>query len=133
MSTPRIFDPGPKPQPEELALIPFEVHGWYSDPVRNENSDGWAETFHARPTMPVGTLLDIASLVRVTEDGSQVYDRNVITRFFEAALANTDEVARFQVMLHDPGRVIRIEKLAEIVQWLAGDVVDRPTGPPSTS
>jgi hypothetical protein len=44
-----------------------------------------------------------------------------------------DEYERFEKLMDDPKRIVKMDVLSEIMSWLIEEYTDRPTGPSSAS
>lgn len=107
--------------------IPFKVGG---------------EVFHAHSEVPVGVLLDFASVTtsdpEATLDDEEIVSKGnetlaAVIRFFDTALVEED-LPRFKALLRNPRKFITLQGLVEIAEWLA-EQQSNPTGgqSPSTS
>lgn len=83
------------------------------------------ETFECYEEIPGAVLL---RFVGASKDN--VASAAEILRFLDTALVKGDSRDRFTDLINDPERVIKIEKLGEIVSWLVEVYGDRPETPP---
>lgn len=81
------------------------------------------EEFECIPALPGKTLLAFAA-ASDTEDGSE--SAKAITMFFEKVLT-PESYARFEILAEDPDRLVTVETLAEIINWIVEAYSDRPT------
>lgn len=90
------------------------------------NDDGeWVEEtekFTARPMIPSGVMLDIASAM---EKSVGIQTAEVIKMMNTAIIA--EDKNRFTELINDPDVAITIETLGEILEWLAEEYAGRPT------
>lgn len=92
-----------------------------------------SKTFHCRPTVPVGLILQFAAAGGGEEkdkDGAKFMD--LIQDLYKAAIV-PEEYPGFEDLLNDPDAGIDIEMYSEIAGWLAGEYTARPTGENSDS
>lgn len=87
----------------------------------------WSETFHVLPDPPAGALDSFVKGMRVDGQGRQVYDRVSMCGFIRDCLVPADE-ARWDALMGDKNRLLRIEVVAEVAGWIAGTVTNRPSG-----
>lgn len=101
----------------------FESDAVSPDPI---TFDLHGETFEAYPDIQGVVVLGfVASIADVDEDsGAGV--ANAILGFFEKTL-KPESLERFHALTNDPERVVKTEKLSEIVGWLMEEYTDRPT------
>lgn len=92
----------------------------------------WSETFTCLPVAPAGVLDDLSSSVSVDDDGVPRVHQMRLLRFFRGVLEDED-VARFNLLVHDKERMLELTMLAEIMNWLTEELVGHPTTPSSTS
>lgn len=84
----------------------------------------YGEQFNCRPAIPGKSILNL-----VAKSGSQDNPgegAEAITEFFKIVLF-PESYERFDALTLDPDRIVSIEKLGEIVAWLAEEYTDRPT------
>ncbi len=93
-----------------------------------------SQTFHCRPTVPVGLILQFASAGgpqdEKDKDGGKFME--LIQDLYKAAVV-PEEYPVFEELLNDPDAGIDIELYSEIAGWLAGEYTARPTGENSES
>lgn len=112
MTEPRRFE---NSSPDDLSPIPFEIAGFYPD------GSPWVEEFSALPAIPAVALDHLSRGVSTDEDGNLVYNKLSVVRFIRMALL-PDEERRFNAVIGDKRKLVRIEVLGEIMLWLAGEV-----------
>lgn len=87
------------------------------------------EVFACRAAIPGAAILRFA---RTANSGDGSGSAEAVYMFFERVM-EPEEYARFDEFINDSDRVIRIEKLGEIVEWLVGEYTERPTQQPASS
>lgn len=87
------------------------------------------ETFHCRPELQGTTLLTYSKRFG-SEDAAEV--NAAFLDFFESAL-KAESYARFKEICDSEDKIIKIEKLGEIAEWLVEEYTDRPTQPSKES
>lgn len=120
------------PAQQVEAPIEFTIDGVYPDDGLEDAGQPWSVTFKVPRHVPMGVMFDLSSLV-AQEDGRLVYSMEAIRTFLDNVLATTADVSAWHGLLHDRRRLVPIETLGEIVQWLASELSGRPTGPSSIS
>lgn len=110
----RKKDFGTGPDLSAIEPISFTLHG---------------EEFHCAKQVPGKVLL---SLVKggVSEDPGE--SAAVIDKFFETVLL-PESLERFNVLVVDPNRIVTVDTLADIVNWLMEEYSDRPESQPEVS
>lgn len=83
------------------------------------------EEFTAVAALPGKTIID---LVARSADGNEASALAQILDFFKAALVD-ESFVRFNALIEDRDRVVSVDTLAEIVEWLLGEYGDRPEEP----
>jgi hypothetical protein len=81
------------------------------------------EDFECIPVLPGKTLLSFAELSS-SEDGAE--SAKAINVFFKKVLTE-ESYTRFDALTEDPERLVTVETLAEIVNWIIEAYTDRPT------
>jgi len=81
------------------------------------------EEFECVSALPGATLLKFAS-VSSSEDGAE--SATAINYFFEKALL-PESYERFQVICEDPDRLITVETLGNVIEFVIEAMSDRPT------
>lgn len=110
----KVFTSKPKVQ----IPVTFDVTG-----------DGFTETFSAVPAIPGAQLLDFISDAD-SNDGGRA--SQALIDFMQSVILDDDK-ERFAELIRDPDKVIEIELLAEICEWLVGEYAARPTEQPKRS
>lgn len=110
----KVFDVGSAAPP-----IPFAVRGLHTD------GTVWEEKFESAGEAPGGTLRDIARAVTRLPNGDLKYEVDDVLAFFDQMILPSCR-ARWEALIHDPVRTVRIEHLGEIMAWLAEEVTSRP-------
>jgi len=81
------------------------------------------EDFECISVLPGKTLLSFAELSS-SENGAE--SAKAINVFFKKVLTK-ESYARFDALTEDPDRLVTVETLAEIVNWIIEAYTDRPT------
>jgi len=81
------------------------------------------EEFTAVPAIPGAKLLDFIADAD-SDDGGRA--SQALIDFMESVIV-PDDRERFSALIRDEDRVIEIELLAEICEWLVGEYAARPT------
>ncbi len=103
----------------------------FGSPITDENSGDpitfklYGETFTALPEVQGTVLLDI---VGKSASDDVAISSGVVLTFFEDVLEEESWV-RFDALLHDKKRIVKMEKLGEIVGWLIEQYSSRPEEP----
>lgn len=84
------------------------------------------ETFTCVPEIQGKVLLD---LVQDSSSSDPVRQAGIITKFFENVLED-ESYQRFNALLGDKKRIVKVDKLAEITGWLVEEYTDRPEKQP---
>lgn len=118
-----------------------------------------SETFRCAPVPPAGVINDMIASMGVAPDGTVRFSQVNLIGFVQGILARrlwewhedvdraegddllarsgewviVDDRDRFDVLLHDDERPVRVETLAQIVVWLVSEYTGRPTTPPGPS
>lgn len=74
----------------------------------------WSESFEAMPQIPGATLLDFIADADSNEGGRA---SQAVIDFLEGSIVEDDK-ERFRDLIRDPKRVIHIDDLADICEWL---------------
>jgi hypothetical protein len=93
----------------------------------------WSEAFTCVGLCPAGVLEDLTSAIRIDPTtGRRRYDTMSCMAFVRAVLVPED-TERFDVLLHDPDRVVGLIELVNLVAWLSDELTLRPTPRSSAS
>jgi hypothetical protein len=85
------------------------------------------EKFECYPEMPG------AAMLQFFKDAADIASADAILDFMERSLI-PDDWPRFQQLVNDPDRVVRLDKLGEIVAWLVEEYAGQvPTEPSKAS
>jgi hypothetical protein len=87
------------------------------------------EEFTCRPQIPGKTILDLATK---TADENASDAGKVVDQFFSTVLV-PESLERFNVLCLDPERIVHMETLMDIIQWLVEMYSERPTKRPELS
>jgi hypothetical protein len=91
------------------------------------------ETFVCYPEVQGKTILDVMkSAAEGDEDTRGVMMAVSVLDFFKKVMP-PEEYERFEKLMEDPKRIVRMEVLSEIMSWLIEEYTDRPTQPSSVS
>jgi hypothetical protein len=82
------------------------------------------EEFHCRPALQGKMLLDLIS--RSTDPNDPAAAAKVVTDFFKQVLVQ-ESYDRFEILTNDPEKIVDVEGLGEIVNWLVEQYAERPT------
>lgn len=85
------------------------------------------ETFEAKAAIPGAKLLDFIADAD-SDDGGRA--SQALIDFMESCIVKNDR-ERFVALIRDEERIIEIETLAEICEWLVGEYAARPTESPT--
>ena len=88
----------------------------------------YGEKFKCRKGVPGKTMLDIVAGISSENDPGAA--ARSVDQFFKAVLSSDDEYSRFNAICVDPDKLIQVEQLMEIVQWLMETYSERPTKRP---
>lgn len=92
----------------EYEAISFKVYG---------------EEFFCHPVIPGKILL---RFVKMSNSENAAQTAEAIDEFFKHALVS-ESYDRFEALTNDPARLVTVETLAEIIQWIIEEQSDRPT------
>jgi hypothetical protein len=87
------------------------------------------EEFECIPEIPGKTILDLVAKSGGEDAGESAA---VVTGFFDTVLT-PESNARFNVLAADPVRIVSMETLSNIIEWLVEQYTDRPTQRPEAS
>lgn len=121
--TRRTFDltaPDPPAEPVE-----FEIKGLTS------TGEPFVEVFTTVVHLPPAVIDDVSSTVVINDDGVAYYQRHETLKFLRTAICAADR-DRWDALVRDPDRLVDLTALVSIMHWIAGTLLDRPTGPPSS-
>lgn len=112
-----------KSKPRITTPLTFDLEG--------EKTDGreWSESFTARPAIPGAILLDFIADAD-SNDGGRAAE--ALVTFMTDVLIEEDK-NRFTDLIRDTDRIIEIELLGDICEWLVSEYASRPTEQSSTS
>lgn len=94
--------------------VTFKIHG---------------EEFTCIPEIPGKTVLNLVAKSG-GEDPAQSAD--AVTGFFKTVLTEESNV-RFDALAEDPNRIVSMQTLTDIIEWLVEQYTDRPTERPEVS
>ncbi len=119
--------------PKTRERTTFDLQGTYEfdQPGVGAEGEAWKESFTCLSVVPSGALDDLISSVSTNPDGSWRFNSIRVVGFLTACLM-PESRARFRVLMDDPSRPIDFAELVEVMEWLAGPVLGRPTTPPSS-
>ena len=92
------------------------------------SGEPFEEEFRCLPDAPGTALVMLLGAI----DGSLALRAGAVISFLDAVLVPEDE-ARFRVLIQSKDRLIPVETLGEIMDWLVEAYANRPTPPPSGS
>ncbi len=96
------------------APLSFKLHG---------------ETFNCRPAIPGKVMLN---LISKSDESKPAETANMVFEFFTKVLLEEDS-KRFQSLIDDSERVVQMDTIGEIVQWLVEEYSNRPMPGPEVS
>jgi hypothetical protein len=82
------------------------------------------EEFICRPAIPGKAILNLVAKSSGQDNAGEA--ANAIGDFFKVVLF-PESYERFEALAVDPDRIVSMDKLSEIVGWLAEEYADRPT------
>lgn len=88
------------------------------------------EDFTCRPEIPGKTVLNLVA--RSSDENNPGAAANVVTDFFKTVLV-PESRERFDALTEDPDRIVTMETLSSIIEWLVEQYTDRPTERPEVS
>lgn len=115
-----IFDAG-ESSTEPRPPRPFTLSGV------DAKGKPWTETFAVMGELPQGVLDDLSQAISI-KDGQIRYSTRAVVGFLRGALVIDDE-DRFELLLRDKRRLVRLEQLGDVMLWAVAQVTDRPTSP----
>jgi hypothetical protein len=87
------------------------------------------EDFSCRPEIPGKLMLDLVA--NSSDDENPAAAALVVPRFFSAVLL-PESLERFDALCDDPDRVVTMQTLTDIVEWLVETYSERPTRGPES-
>lgn len=84
------------------------------------------QTFVCLPQPPAGSLTDVIAMA----DGSAASQAAAVPTFFASILSDED-AERFNTLIHAKDRIVPLDMLVEILQWIVQEYTNRPTTPSS--
>jgi hypothetical protein len=84
------------------------------------------EEFTCRPEIPGKTVLNLVAKSSSEDPGETA---TAITGFFKTVLV-AESYERFDILSEDPDRLVSMETLSNIIEWLVEQYTDRPTQRP---
>lgn len=96
------------------------------------NGERFEELFSTVLELPVGVIDDVANSCSVMDDGRVAYSRHHVLRLIRTAIT-PDHRDRWDDLVRDTDRIVKLDKLVPVMLWLIGALSDRPTGPLSNS
>lgn len=121
------FDAGQAPRPEDG--IPFEIGGARAD------GTAWAEQFVAMAEMPAWSFQHLLNAPKVDQGtGAVGYFAPDVIAFLRSVLIDDSQRSRFDRLIQDSGRHVKLRTLVDVMQWLTQRQGEGfPTGAPSDS
>lgn len=116
----------------EARTEPFELEGVYAPGRHGPGGDDdttWSETFTVSSRLDARMAGWYAQAYTVIE-GKQVINPPAVIQFLKMACV-PESALRFEALVDDPDRLVDVKLLGEVFGWLAEEVLDRPTPPPS--
>lgn len=117
--------------------IPFTLSGVYAPEEytsgRQATGATWSETYNALPVIPMAASASMAEAFFLDEaTGRRQVNPAAVIGFIRDALPEAD-ARRWMDLVYDKKRLIRMDVLAAVMDYLVGIYVARPTGPLSSS
>jgi hypothetical protein len=107
----------------ETKPVTFDLEGTGID------SKSWKESFEAIPQVPGASLLDFIADADSNQGGRA---SQAVIDFLEGCVIDEDK-ERFRELIRDPKRVIHIDDIADVCEWLVEVYTDdTPTEPPAS-
>lgn len=135
MTTPRKFSASTT-ESREAPTEPFELEGVYAKgrtgPPTADEPDGsttWTESFEASTQLNASAAQWYATAY-VMHEGKQVINPPAVIEFIRLSCI-PESALRFQALIDDPDRLVDVQPLGEVFIWLSGEILARPTAPPS--
>lgn len=118
----------------QLPPIPFGISGVYAPGKTGPNGETeWSESFEALPVVPMAAAASMTEAFFVDEaSGRRQVNPGAVIGFIRDALPEAD-ARRFMALVYAKDKLIRIEVLSDLVQYLVNRYTGRPTGPLSSS
>lgn len=120
---------------KNLPPIRFTLTGVYAPGKhgpKGEDDKTWTEAFEALPIVPMAAAAALTEAFFVDDaTGRRQQNPGAIVGFIRDALPDT-EARRFMQLVHSKDKLMRIEVLADIVEYLSNRYTGRPTGAPSS-
>ena len=91
------------------------------------------ETFVCYPEVQGKTILDVMQVAAEGDEDTRGVMMAVSVLDFFVKVMPPEEYERFEKLMEDPKRIVRMEVLSEIMSWLIEEYTDRPTQPSSVS
>jgi hypothetical protein len=82
----------------------------------------YGEDFHCFPEIQGKVLLEFSSL---SDSENPSESSAAIVNFFKSVM-DEESYGRFDDLATDPTRIVSVQTLAEIVEWLVGEYTNRP-------
>lgn len=100
---------------EATEPVTFKLHG---------------EDFTCRPEIPGKLMLDLVA--QSSDDDNPAAAAAIVPKFFGSVLL-PESFERFNALCDDPERVVTMQTLTDIVEWLVETYSERPTKGPESS
>lgn len=113
----KTFTTKPLPEREPTTFMLDGVGG---------DGEPWKEQFTCLAVAPSGVLDDLTSSSLLDPQGNRVYNATSLIAFFEGVLIE-DDVVRFRRLVHDKNRIVDLDTLGDLMQWLSEELLGRPT------
>lgn len=114
-----------------LPPIPFTLTGMYA--ADTGRTDSWTESFQALGVPPLAVANSMAEAFFLDEaTGRRQINPGAVIAFLRDALPG-DQARRFMALVHDKDRLVKLDVLVDVMNYLVEKYVGRPTGLPSPS
>lgn len=118
----------------DLPPIPFTLTGVYAPGKTGpDGATEWSERYEACGVIPMAANASLTEAwVRDDATGRRQVNPGAVVSFLRDALPES-EARRFMELVYDKNRLVKLETLAEVVEYLGGRYTGRPTGAPASS
>jgi len=119
----------------DLPPIPFDVEGVYAPGHSGPNGETtWTERFEACGVIPMAANASLTEAwVRDDATGRRQVNPGAVVSFLRDALPESEARRFMETVVYDKHRLVKLETLAEIVEYLGNRYTGRPTGAPASS
>jgi hypothetical protein len=119
------------PKPGKKRHKSFEVVNL--DEAEPLTFDLGGEEFNCYPEVQGKTILDVMRVASEGDEDTRGALMAVSVLDFFRKVMPPEEYERFDKLMEDPKRIVKMDVLSEIMSWLIEEYTDRPTQPSSDS